>query len=57
MTMGRASEATRKEIERWRTGETPPRRPQDVDEERSRLDDELVKVEQQLAYYDSSRGT
>ncbi len=54
MTMGRALEATRKEIERWRHRE---RRLldalRDVDEERSRLDDELVKVEQQLAYYDS----
>src|SRR5436309_15636474 len=54
MTMSRALEATRKEIERWRHRE---RRLldalRDVDEERSRLDDELVKVEQQLSYYDS----
>src|SRR5881628_639583 len=33
-------------------GEAPPRRPPDVDDERHRLDDELVKVEQQLTYYD-----
>ena len=54
MTMSRAMEATRKEVERWRHRE---RRLLDalkeVDEERHRLDDELLKVEQQLTYYDS----
>jgi len=54
MTMSRAMEATRKEVERWRHRE---RRLldalKDVDEERHRLDDELLKVEQQLTYYDS----
>ncbi|HWM52089.1 MAG TPA: hypothetical protein VNP71_02870 [Thermoplasmata archaeon] len=54
MTMTRAMEATRKEVERWRHRE---RRLldalKDVDDERHRLDDELLKVEQQLAYYDS----
>ncbi len=54
MTMSRAMEATRKEVERWRYRE---RRLLDalknVDDERRRLDDELLKVEQQLTYYDS----
>ncbi len=54
MTMSRAMEATRKEVERWRHRE---RRLLDalknVDDERRRLDDELLKVEQQLTYYDS----
>jgi len=54
MTMSRAMEATRKEVERWRHRE---RRLldalKDVDQERHRLDDELLKVEQQLTYYDS----
>jgi len=46
--------ATEREIERWRQRE---RRLldalQSVDDERHRLDDELLKVEQQVAYYDS----
>ncbi len=54
MTMTRPMEATRKEVERWRYRE---RRLLDalkhVEEERRRLDEELVKVEQQLTYYDS----
>lgn len=45
---------TEKEIERWRQRE---RRLLDaleqVDDERGRLETELVKVEQQVAYYDS----
>jgi predicted nucleic acid-binding Zn-ribbon protein len=45
---------TEKEIERWRQRE---RRLLDaleqVDEERERLETERVKVEQQVAYYDS----
>ena len=54
MTMTRASEATRKEIERWRHREKRLLDAlRDVDDERHRLDDELAKVEQQLAYYDS----
>lgn len=47
-------QATAQEIERWRQRE---RRLldalQSVDDERNRLDDELLKVEQQVAYYDS----
>jgi predicted nucleic acid-binding Zn-ribbon protein len=47
-------QATEREIERWRQRE---RRLldalQSVDDERRRLDDELLKVEQQVAYYDS----
>jgi len=54
MMMSRAMEATRKEAARWRLRE---RRLLDalknVEEERRRLDDELVKIEQQLTYYDS----
>ena len=46
--------ATEREIERWRQRE---RRIVDalhnVDEERHRLEEELVKVEQQVTYYDS----
>jgi len=47
-------QATEREAERWRQRE---RRILDalqtVDDERSRLDDELLKVEQQISYYDS----
>jgi len=53
MTSG-GPQATEREIERWRQRE---RRLLDallsVDDERHRLDDELLKVEQQVAYYDS----
>jgi predicted nucleic acid-binding Zn-ribbon protein len=46
--------ATEREIDRWRQRE---RRIldalQSVEDERHRLDDELLKVEQQVAYYDS----
>jgi hypothetical protein len=45
---------TEREVERWRQRE---RRIldvlQSVDDERRRLDEELLKVEQQIAYYDS----
>jgi len=54
MTMTRAMEGARKEVERWRYRE---RRLLDalehVVEERRRLEEELVKVQQQLTYYDS----
>ncbi len=54
MRMSRALEATRKEVERWRHREKRLLDAlRDVDDERRRLDDELVKVEQQLTYYDS----
>jgi len=47
-------QATEREIERWRQRE---RRILDalhsVNEERHRLDEELLKVDQQVAYYDS----
>jgi hypothetical protein len=47
-------QATEREIERWRQRE---RRLLDalqgVDDERRRLDDELLKVDQQVDYYDS----
>lgn len=46
--------ATEREVERWRQRE---RRILDalqtVDDERHRLDDELLKVDQQISYYDS----
>ena len=49
-----AIEAAQKEFGRWRQRE---RRILDalkeVEDERHRLDEELVKVEQQVAYYDS----
>jgi hypothetical protein len=49
-----ALEVTRKEAQRWRLRE---RRILDalqtVEDERRRLADELLKVEQQLSYYDS----
>lgn len=49
-----AVDATQREFERWRGRE---RRVldalQQVDEESQRLQDELGKVEQQIAYYDS----
>jgi hypothetical protein len=52
--MPSALEATQKEYERWRLRE---RRLvtalEQVDEERRRLDGELVRVEQQVAYYDN----
>jgi len=52
--MTRALDATRKEVERWRHREKRLLDAlRDVDEERRRLDDELVKVEQQLTYYAS----
>jgi hypothetical protein len=47
-------DATRREVERWHQRE---RRILDtlksVEEERRRLDEELLKVQQQVAYYDS----
>jgi len=53
MTSG-GLQATEREIERWRQRE---RRLldalQSVDDERHRLDEELLKVEQQVSYYDS----
>jgi chromosome segregation ATPase len=52
--MPAALHATEREVGRWRQRE---RRLLDalrtVDEERRRLDEELLKVEQQVAYYDS----
>jgi hypothetical protein len=46
--------ATEREIERWRQRE---RRIldalQSLEDERRRMDDELLKVDQQVAYYDS----
>ena len=48
------SQATQREIERWRQRERRLIEAlQSVDDERRRLDDELLKVEQQVAYYDS----
>ena len=47
-------QATQREIERWRQRERRLIEAlRSVDDERRRLDDELVKVEQQVAYYDS----
>ena len=52
--MPRALLAMEREVERWRQRE---RRILDalqtVDDERHRLDEELLKVDQQVAYYDS----
>jgi len=49
-----APQATQREIERWRQRERRLIEAlRSVDDERRRLDDELVKVEQQVAYYDS----
>lgn len=54
MTMPRAVEATEREVERWLQRE---RRILDalesVDDERRRLDAELLKIDQQVSYYDS----
>ena len=54
MTVPGALESTQREIGRWRQRE---RRILDalksVDEERHRLGEELLKVEQQVTYYDS----
>ncbi len=47
-------QATQREIERWRQRERRLIEAlRSVDDERRRLDDELLKVEQQVAYYDS----
>ena len=47
-------QATQREIERWRQRERRLLEAlQSVDDERHRLDDELLKVDQQVAYYDS----
>jgi chromosome segregation ATPase len=47
-------QATQREIERWRQRERRLIEAlQSVEDERHRLDDELLKVEQQVAYYDS----
>jgi len=47
-------QATQREIERWRQRERRLIEAlQSVDDERRRLDDELLKVEQQVSYYDS----
>ena len=47
-------QATQREVERWRQRERRLIEAlRSVDDERRRLDDELVKVEQQVAYYDS----
>ena len=54
MTMPGNFQATEREVGRWRQRE---RRILDalhtVDDERRRLADELLKVEQQISYYDS----
>ncbi len=54
MTMRGAVDSTQRELDRWRQRE---QRILDalksVDDERRRLDEELVKVEQQVVYYDS----
>ena len=54
MTIYGAVDATQRELNRWQQRE---QRILDalksVDDERGRLDDELLKVEQQVAYYDS----
>lgn len=55
--MPAALQAMQREVERWRQRE---RRILDalqtVDDERHRLDEELLKVDQQVAYYDSLTG-
>lgn len=52
--MSKALQAVEREVERWRQRE---RRILDalqtVDDERHRLDEELLKVDQQVSYYDS----
>ena len=49
-----ALEVTRRESQRWRLREKHLLDAlQGLEEERRRLDDELLKVEQQLTYYDS----
>lgn len=54
MTVSPSLQVTEREVVRWHQRE---RRLVDaltaVDEERRRLDEELLKVEQQVAYYDS----
>ena len=48
---------TRRESQRWRLREKHLLDAlQGLEEERRRLDDELLKVEQQLTYYDSLTG-
>lgn len=52
--MPNALEATQKEFARWRQREHRLLAAlEQVDEERRRLDGELVRVEQQVAYYDN----
>ena len=52
--MPSALEATQKEYERWRLRERRLVAALDqVEDERRRLDGELVRVEQQVAYYDN----
>ena len=47
-------QATEREIERWRQRERRLLEAlQSVDDERNRLDGELLKVQQQVTYYDS----
>jgi len=49
-----ALDVTRRESQRWRLREKHLLDAlQGLEEERRRLDDELLKVEQQLTYYDS----
>lgn len=49
-----ATEATQREFDRWRGRERRILEALDqVDEEAQRLQEELAKVEQQIAYYDS----
>ncbi|TLZ66356.1 MAG: hypothetical protein E6K06_06315 [Methanobacteriota archaeon] len=52
-----ALDVTRRESQRWRLREKHLLDAlQGLEEERRRLDDELLKVEQQLTYYDSLTG-
>ena len=52
--MASSLEAAQKEFERWRQREHRLLSAlSQVDEERRRLDEELVRVEQQVSYYDN----
>jgi chromosome segregation ATPase len=54
MRMPRSRQATEEEVERWRQQERRLLSAlRAVDEERRRLAEELLKVDQQVAYYDS----
>lgn len=54
MTMARALDSTHRDLDRWRQREKRILESlKSVEEERRRLDEEIVKVEQQVVYYDS----